>query len=104
MSKEKVNPGENCPFCKNTTNPGSTVCVSCGATRVLGLAGEAKRLVTLSQFVLIPAFIISALCGVFVGSDHSGIALLSFVISGLCFYGGIRFEKSQKEYIWQRKE
>ena len=34
-SKEKVNPGETCPFCGTVTNPGSTVCRGCGAERVL---------------------------------------------------------------------
>ena len=34
-SKEKINPGETCPFCGTVTNPGSIVCHGCGAEREL---------------------------------------------------------------------
>ena len=105
MSKEKVNPGEDCPFCLTATKPGSTVCASCGASRVFGPIGQAKHLVKLAQVCLVPVVIILFFCAMGAGmSGRSGLSICSLAFIGLCIYGVVSFEKKQSEYIWQRKE
>ena len=102
MSKEKINPGESCPFCLAATNPGSSVCISCGASRAYSLGG----LTTLMLSALGIIGTIAVLCALLTASfgESLGGAFAIFMIVPFCVYTGMYLYKKGGEYIWQRKE
>ncbi len=105
MSKEEVNPGEDCPFCLTATKPGSSVCTSCGANRVFDVTSKNVVAVTaLNLFVKIAAVIMVLVGAGMISSNYNVLALFVFAGMILMVVGADRFSKSCSEYMWQRKE
>ena len=105
MSKEKVNPGENCPFCLTVTKPGSSVCTSCGANRVFAVIKENFFFITALNLLVKFVAIILALVSVFqFAGDHIAWGMLSIASIALVVFGATYLEKCCSEYMWERQK
>ncbi|SHN65519.1 hypothetical protein SAMN02745728_01538 [Desulfovibrio litoralis DSM 11393] len=78
MSKEKINPGEECPFCLTTTARGSVVCSACGAARQYDVYGFVGGLIKLAGVVAVICLLVGAFAIFF--SDNKILPFLIMVV------------------------
>ena len=104
MSKDEINPGENCPHCRTTSKPGSTVCTGCGAVRRLdyvGTEGQWVAFVEKSIETVIAPTLLIAILVVCMSAELRFLAIAYIIAAGGLGYWTITsLRKKYQKYAW----